>query len=550
MKEMPVSGMGKLSPLAHKIPGLERSSQKMRYPPEFSEEQASSVISDIKDYQLTHGSLLKLVQTDEDSTVLAHPVGASVFPTLFPRHLFHEALELQGVYNRLYATVAEDEQWLYETLEGLIGIDPLARCLWGIYEEVRREGYVQDFSLGVWRNDYMLHMSPSSSKRAIQEPVLKQVEFNTIAVAGGTHGNRISDMHQHLQQTDAYQSSPEDQNLKIIASALPPNHTITTITTGLITAHKAYGSPQVPGVKQTCILFIVQPHNFNIADERPLEYSLWQSSPPIPAYRLCFGADVLEHTILSPNRELLYHPPSRPGLSMEVSVVYFRSAFEAHEYHHVGRMARLHLERSRAIKCPNLLGHLCTFKKVQQALSMPGALSRFLSPDEVDKVSATFAPMYALDESESGLKAREIVRDEKKAKDYVLKPSLEGGGHNVYGSDIPKFLAGVTKETWSSYVLMGKIVPPVLQNVLMSQRGMYEGPVISELGIFGVCLWKRKAGNGDGERVMAEIVEELKPSWSFKTKDASVDEMSVVKGYGCFDSPLLVERETFTTCCQ
>ena len=49
---------------------------------------------------------------------------------------------------------------------------------------------------------------------------------------------------------------------------------------------------------------------------------------------------------------------------------------------------------------------------------------------------------------------------------------------------------------------------------------------------------------------MVEIVEELKPSWSFKTKDASVNEMSVVKGYGCFDSPLLVERETFTTFCQ
>lgn len=28
--------------------------------------------------------------------------------------------------------------------------------------------------------------------------------------------------------------------------------------------------------------------------------------------------------------------------------------------------------------------------------------------------------------------------------------------------------------------------------------------------------------------------------WSLKTKPANVDEMSVVKGYGCFDSPYLV----------
>jgi hypothetical protein len=133
------------------------------------------------------------------------------------------------------------------------------------------------------------------------------------------------------------------------------------------------------------------------------------------------------------------------------------------------------------------------------------------------------------------------------SKDYVLKPSLEGGGHNIYGGDIPKFLAGVKKELWGSYVLMGKIVPPVLSNVLMSPRGMYEGDVISELGVFGVCLWRRVR---DGEKARAEIVDELEPSWSFKTKDASVDEMSVVKGHGCFDSPMLVDRKVFASCCQ
>ena len=80
----------------------------MKYPPEFTEEQAESLIADIKDWQLTHGSLLKLVQTDEENTVLAHPVGVSVFPTVFPRHLFQEALGLQRVYNKLYTAVAED----------------------------------------------------------------------------------------------------------------------------------------------------------------------------------------------------------------------------------------------------------------------------------------------------------------------------------------------------------------------------------------------------------------------------------------------------------
>ena len=536
-----MSVMGKLFRFTHELKGAKERLPNLQYPPELSQEQAFSLISDIKDYQLTHGSLLKLVQSEQDNTVLAHPVGISIFPTLFPSFLFEEALALQNVYNKLYAAVAEDEELLFEVLEGLTNIDPLARCLWGIYEEVRKEGYAQDMSLGIWRNDYMLDISEPG-----KGPSIKQVEFNTIAVAGGTHGNIISDMHQYLQATGAYQCSPvdQDQTIEITASSLPCNTTIRTITSGLAAAHKAYGLPKVSGIKQTCILFIVQPRNFNIGDERPLEYSLWSSTPPIPVYRVLFGADVLEDTTLTPSRELLYHPPTHPGLTMEVSVVYFRSGFEVHEYDHVGRMARLHLERSRAIKCPNLLGHLSTFKKVQQALCQPGLLNRFLEMEEAKRVERTFAPMFPLDESELGMAGRKLATEETTAMNYVLKPSLEGGGHNVYGAAIPKYLREIGKEKWGGYVLMENIVPPVLSGVLMSQRSIYEGNIVSELGVFGVCLWRRKEGS-DGERAKVEMVEQFEPSWSFKTKDASVDEMSVVKGYGCFDSPLLVEKETF-----
>jgi glutathione synthase len=89
---------------------------------------------------------------------------------------------------------------------------------------------------------------------------------------------------------------------------------------------------------------------------------------------------------------------------------------------------------------------------------------------------------------------------------------------------------------------MENIIPPLLNNFMMSSRGLYEGPVISELGIFGVCLWKRIQ---DGENSRAKMVLELDPSWSLRTKDASVNEMSVVKGYGCFDSPALVDWGIF-----
>jgi glutathione synthase len=175
---------------------------------------------------------------------------------------------------------------------------------------------------------------------------------------------------------------------------------------------------------------------------------------------------------------------------------------------------------------------------------MPGALERFLTPKEAANVSKTFAPMYPLDDSPTGMHAKMLALDPKTARNHVLKPSLEGGGHNVYGEEIVKFLKQTPEELWHSYVLMEKIIPPPLKNFMMSMRGLYEGPVISELGIFGVCLWKRTQ---DRERTQAEMVDELDPSWSLRTKDASVDEMSVVKGYGCFDSPALVDWDVFTS---
>ncbi len=307
-----------------------------------------------------------------------------------------------------------------------------------------------------------------------------------------------------------------------------------------MSAHRAYGAATSRIAKETCIIMIVQPNNFNIADERPIEYCLWDAS--IPCFRVTFGYEVLVQTSLTLNRELLYNPPHR-STPLEVSVVYFRSGFEVEEYaDDMGHMARFQLEKSKAIKCPNLLGHLSTFKKVQQALTVPGMLEKYLTLEESRRLEKTFVSMWPLDESEEGQQARRFATDPITAARYVLKPSLEGGGHNIYGADIPGFLAKLPKELWHTYVLMEKIVPPLLNNTVMGSQGLCEGPVVSELGVFGICLWKSNRGTGK-----AVVMEEKDPCWSFKTKMAEVDEMSVVKGYGYFDSPALVGGEVFET---
>ncbi|PVH80547.1 glutathione synthetase [Cadophora sp. DSE1049] len=504
----------------------------MRYPPDISDTQFETLVSDINDWHITHGTQLKVLDTDNRHTVLSQQVGTTLFPTLFPKELFEEALALQTTFNKLYAAVTEDDEWLFDTLKDLIDIDPLSNNLWTIYREVKQEGYIQDLTLGIFRSDYMLHASAPDSQETLQ---LKQVEFNTIACAGGVHSNKTSDMHRHFLRTGTYESS--SQSLQLDLSFLPPNHTLNVLTQGLISAHQAYGPAVSRTTKETCILMIVQPNNFNMADERPIEYALWDAS--IPCFRVIFGYEVLSHTSVAPSGELIYQPPHRKT-PLEVSVVYFRSGFEVHEYDDMGHMARFQLEKSRAIKCPNILGHLATFKKVQQVLVMPGVLERFLPANEAVAVARMFVKIWPMDESLEGEEARKLALDRETVRRHVLKPSLEGGGHNLYGEAIVDFLRNTPQTLWHTFVLMEKIAPPLLTNTMVSSQGIYEGPVISELGVFGVCLWER---GRVGQR--PQIVEEINPCWSFKTKKADVDEMSVVKGYGCFDSPALVDEETF-----
>jgi len=61
----------------------------------YTEDQLRHLVDEIKDYQLTHGSLVKVVEYETESSVPARPIGTSILPTLFPRARYEEAIELQ-----------------------------------------------------------------------------------------------------------------------------------------------------------------------------------------------------------------------------------------------------------------------------------------------------------------------------------------------------------------------------------------------------------------------------------------------------------------------
>ncbi|KAK5174896.1 uncharacterized protein LTR77_000032 [Saxophila tyrrhenica] len=504
------------------------------------QDQLQYLINEVKDHHITRGSLLKLVEHETESSVPARAVGASILPTPFPKARYDEAIELQQAYCELYMRVASDPDWLYKVLEPLKNHDRFFDVLWEVYEKVREAGAVQNVVCCVFRNDYMIHQPPDQS-----EAELKQVEMNTFSCAGAAHAERIANVHKHLARVRDCETGPSSSS----STALPSNGNVSSIVDMLQTAHTIYTSRN-PTPHQKCILITVQPFNFNVADERPIELALWDAN--IPCYRVEWRT-LVSHTTLTSDHTLLFKPPFGSA-EREVSVLYYRGGYVIEEYKPSGRELRIRLEISRAIKCPDILTHLAGFKTVQAALTESGALERFLpdQPENVQRIRRTFMHMQALDTTPRGRHFRATATYEPCSLNqpavhmpsqpsdpggggWVLKPNRDGGGHNVYRAAILPFLRSQPEEGWGKYTMMQMIEPPATEGTLMASEGLYHGAVISELGVLGTCVWERKEGGGVGV-VMNEV-----GGWTFKTKPVGVDEMSVVKGFGCFDCPMLAD---------
>lgn len=440
-------------------------------------------------------------------------------------------MAIQKAYNELYSAISRDEEWLRDIIGELTDVDDFVARLWRTHLEVKKEGYVQDLSLGLFRSDYMVHQEHAKAGSSLG---LKQVEFNTIASSFGGLSSKVSAMHNYLLGIDAY---PKSMSSILKKDSLRQSKSITSLANGLAVAHKAYGAGL--SNRPLCLLFIVQDPERNVFDQRHIEYAL-QESHGVRTFRLPFGETLL-HTRLDSDRTLLYTPPGSPSMTYEVTTVYFRAGYSPDDYtKEEDWAARLHMEKSRAIKCPSILTHLAGCKKVQQVLATPQSphLKRFLPDAEVaSRLLATFAPIYPLDDSEAGQQARELATNPASAARYVLKPQREGGGNNVYRKSIPPFLEKLPTTHWPAYILMEMIEPPPLQNAILRNGEIQSGGVICELGVYGVCLWR----HGSGEEKKGEIVESWEAGYLLRTKGDQSEEGGVAAGFGAVDSCCLVD---------
>eukprot|EP01035_Chromulina_nebulosa_P018114 gene18114-23768_t len=282
--------------------------------------------------------------------------------------------------------------------------------------------------------------------------------------------------------------------------------------------------------KSAKVLFVVQPNERNIADQRLLENELWTLHGI--AVEFVTLADISKYGSIDENNYLYYHNPIHSNTKSMISVVYYRSGYGPNDYPtQIEWDARRLVELSKAIKCPTIGYQLAGTKKIQQILYDDKYLSKYIS-DESERflLKKCFAAQYSLgeDSSEESLQAIESAIAD--GSNWVLKPQREGGGNNLYGKELSEFLRKYKDDPiLSGFILMQRIFPKEQYSLFLRNGELKMLESISELGIYGIY-----AGDGSDQ-----VVLNREAGYLLRTKPNGVDEGGVATGYSVLNSIVL-----------
>ncbi|KFD63361.1 hypothetical protein M514_02081, partial [Trichuris suis] len=470
------------------------------------------LLDDAKDWAATNGMCIRSSEQPWSSDVV-EIMPFTLFPSPVPRKLFNEAMSLQKM-NELYYRVAIDKEFITSCLADIAAADPFIAKLLDIYLAVMNSNdHEERIFLNIQRADYMFHKEEENINRSL---VLKQVEVNNISAGLAAIGPVCTKLHERVMRKAEYACEAQYY-------CLPENSSENVVSVGLFEAWKVYGN------KKAAVIFMVEDHPRNIADQRLIEHQLERLSEyTAMVVRLKFSESPKRLLMVGSTLHLIPE-------NVEIGVVYFRTAYSPDQFDNDSVWSALRLiEMSSAIKCPWIGFHLAGIKKVQQTLSFPKNLNRFVQDAETRRrILSVTMPMFGFDRSSSAADWETILSQVvKEPNDYVLKPSREGGGHNFYQDDMVELLRSCGPTERQAYILMKRIKPSVHTNVFVKRNVESKLQACnSELGVFGYLL-----GN------MRKIFHQRDGTFILRTKLHSENEGGLMHGTACVDSPFIYDN--------
>ena len=504
-------------------------------PADLSDDAVRSMREEAVSWAAQHGLLVCLESDESGRAMCASFTHApmSLLPTPFPRDVFELALRVSPSFAALSDAVSRDDEFLRTTLAGVVKTDDFTRRIWDIYERCGGQEGRHPMELGILRSDYMLD-EPSG--------LPLQVEVNTVSTSFMALSTKVGEMHRHTishaglirhyadEDADKDEDGEKDEDANLddeakLRRVLPLNRALECAADTLAAGWRAMNEDDAK------ILFVVQPNERNVFDQRIIAQRLW-TKHGVASIRATLREIDANAAVDQTTKRLTYG--ASDGRRDAISVVYYRAGYAPTDYPGEEEWrARELLEESSAVKSPSAAMHLAGCKKIQQALAQPGVLERFVDDvGECADMRKVFAGLYAMD-GEEAMEAVKLGLENPGA--YVLKPQREGGGNNLYGDELvdalktydPAASPGEPGDL-SAYILMQRIFPPSHSTLCLRGGELVRLETLSELGVYGGYL---RVGDAV---VMNEVGGHL-----LRTKAATSDEGGVAAGYAVLDSPLL-----------
>lgn len=461
-------------------------------------------------YASSHGIIVAQSNQAAPGTSLSH-APMTYKPSQFDATCYKEAQRITPALNKLLYRIACNRAYLSAALEETAAADAeFTGRLLALMPLAPAPG--TGVEMGIYRYDYFVHAEDAARS-------LRMVEVNCIAASFACLGTKTGDMHRYLASMSLYDAVSPD--------ALPRNDAMSGLATAIATAHAQYVALYAPDVRSV-VMMIVQPGECNAYDQYLLQTAVW-GKHGVELIRMSLLEIHMYGSVNEKGRLRIVHP--RYGQEgVEISVAYYRAGYTPNDYPSDKEWhAREIIERSAAAKCPSVAMQLVGTKKIQQVLDQAGEVEKFVdTEEEAASIRATFARQYSLSAADGGEKAAQMAIE--RPDDFVLKPQREGGGNNLYTDELKSALQSMSGKERSAYVLMERIRPVVVENILI-RNGMHSlTNIVSEFGVYGVHV------STDGKDVLNGTGGTL-----LRSKAASHDDGGVAAGVAVLDSPLLIE---------
>lgn len=286
----------------------------------------------------------------------------TLLPSPMSRDQFAEAFNLAHTLTRLTMAVAQNEQFLCDTLHPAAATDPFLTRLLALLDLDRMN---QRTHCTVNRYDFFVDAS-SDPEALDSDRGLRLVETNCTA-AGVV---KLSDTVSRLHRAIATHPAAVDAGIAVNPDKLPVNNAVDSVVNVLALAHNAFVAMHSLELKDVRAVMVVSPPYENIGKDTVRERLLEEHGFDMLRVLLC---DIASAEVGTDG--LLRLSSAVKATPFIVSVAYIRCGYSPEGYVDERAWdARAALERSATVCVPPVAMQLAGTKKMLQAVSNPETL--------------------------------------------------------------------------------------------------------------------------------------------------------------------------------